>query len=62
MMVIVCIVVVSWIAQRTSSSVWSSSMPGNRFFGQAGDELEQGWGRHDPDKHTLNGALCNARE
>ena len=32
------------------------------FFGQAGDELEQGWGHHDPDKHTLNGALCDARE
>jgi hypothetical protein len=32
------------------------------FFGQAGDQLEQGWGYHDPDKHTLNGALCDARE
>ena len=31
-------------------------------FGQAGDQLEQGWGHHDPDKHTLDGALCDARE
>ena len=59
---IFCIVVVSWIARRNEQFGLEFKQAEQSVVGQTGDQLEQGLGRHDPDKYSLNGGICDARE